>query len=175
MNSSVETVSPTRPSDQEALQRLYADAFPDEDLWPLVRELLDLPDAVLSLVQRIANRPISHVIFTHTQDDAAAALLGPLAVAPHCQRTGLGTQLVNAGLAQLHGQGVTTVYVLGDPDYYGRFGFLPEVNVQPPCPIPDHWASAWQSIRLGPTANEPAQAGALVLPPPWMQPHLWAE
>ena len=61
--------------------------------------------------------------------------------------------------------------VLGDPAYYGRFGFVPEESVTPPYPLPEEWADAWQSLR-----REPAtilEDGALSLPAAWMDPALW--
>lgn len=51
--------------------------------------------------------------------------LAPLGVAPPHQRRGLGTQLVKTGLAQLQQRGALGCIVLGDPRYYGRFGFRP--------------------------------------------------
>ena len=44
----------SRHSDAIGIEQLYVDAFPDEDLLPLVRELLDLRQSVISLVDRHA-------------------------------------------------------------------------------------------------------------------------
>jgi putative acetyltransferase len=41
-----------------------------------------------------------------------------------------------------------------------------------PYELPPEWATAWQSVILGP--NTRRAAGRLVLPQPWMQPALWA-
>jgi predicted N-acetyltransferase YhbS len=46
--------------------------------------------------------------------------LAPLAVLPEVQRSGVGSALVRHALAQL---GDACVVVLGDPAYYGKFGF----------------------------------------------------
>jgi len=115
------------------------------------------------------------VIFTRCGVDAdagSAALLGPLAVAPACQRRGIGSALVRAGLRRLEEKGVTRVCVLGDPAYYGRFGFRAESMIEPPFPLPDEWQSAWQSISLGET-EEPCR-GVLSVPAQWRNPALWA-
>jgi len=60
--------------------------------------------------------------------------LGPVAVAPACQRRGIGAQLIERALRELCALGASGCVVLGDPAYYGRFGFranpslvLPEV------------------------------------------------
>jgi putative acetyltransferase len=98
------------------------------------------------------------------------ALLGPLAVAPGWQRRGIGTALVRDGLRRLREIGATQVLVLGDPAYYGRFGFRPESGVIPPGPVPPQWREAWQSLALGDGA---VGRGRLDVPPPWRRPELW--
>ena len=163
------------PSDLDAIEALYPDAFPDEDLLPLVRELLRETPIVLSLVGIIARSLAGHAVFTTCGTTASTdkvALLGPLAVAPAWQRQGIGTAIVRAGLQQLESAGVTQVYVLGDPAYYGRLGFAPELGVAPPYPLPAEWRGAWQSISLGRAA--PPRRGKLSVPQPWLQPSLWA-
>ena len=49
--------------------------------------------------------------------------LGPVAVAPRDQGHGVGSALIRAGLAELAERGAAGCVVLGEPDYYGRFGF----------------------------------------------------
>ncbi len=164
--------------DWAALERLYPAAFPDEDLLPLLRALLEDPCGVLSLAAVSGNAVAGHVVFTPCGIDdgnggtVRAALLGPLAVAPDYQRRGVGGALVRAGLARLETDGFSQVFVLGDPAYYGRFGFVPRAPVATPCPIPEEWAAAWQVLALGDA--EPVPAGSLSVPLPWRRPELWA-
>lgn len=163
------------PSDLTSIETLYPDAFPDEDLLPLVGELLREAPVVLSLVGIVGTSLAGHVIFTTcgtTEGPDQVALLGPLAVAPAWQRQGVGTALVRAGLQRLEQAGVTQVYVLGDPAYYGRLGFVPEAGVAPPYPLPADWRGAWQSMSLGRAA--PPRRGKLSVPRPWREPRLWA-
>ena len=162
------------PADRASIEALYPDAFPDEDLLPLIRELLREEALVLSLVGTIGGSLAGHGIFTTCSVSGRpdkVALLGPLAVAPVRQRQGVGSAIVRAGLQRLGKAGVTRVYVLGDPAYYGRFGFAPDVDVSPPYPLPDEWREAWQSLRLG-DAVSPGQ-GQLSVPQPWRQAALW--
>ncbi|WP_432731222.1 GNAT family N-acetyltransferase [Variovorax sp. W6] len=49
--------------------------------------------------------------------------LGPVSVTPGHQGQGIGTQLVNKALTALRELGAAGCVVLGDPAYYGRFGF----------------------------------------------------
>ena len=163
------------PADWGAIESLYPEAFPDEDLLPLVRDLLPDTAVVMSLVGTIDAQIVGHAIFTRCSiegDGINAALLGPLVVAPARHRQGIGSAIVQAGFRQLEKAGVNRVFVLGDPAYYGRLGFLPDSLVEPPYPLPPEWDGAWQSQSLG----EPTMpcAGKLSVPPQWLQPALWA-
>jgi putative acetyltransferase len=51
--------------------------------------------------------------------------LAPLAVEPALQRSGLGSALARAGLAECAARGAGLVVVLGHRSYYPRFGFRP--------------------------------------------------
>ncbi|MGI9400047.1 MAG: GNAT family N-acetyltransferase [Rhizobiaceae bacterium] len=163
------------PEDLPSIETLYSDAFPDEDLLPLVKELLQERTDVLSLVAIKDNAPVGHIIMTYCsvpgyQDKLA--LLGPLAVSTNCQRQGIGSAITHRALGILGSFHVTNVYVLGDPAYYGRLGFSPQETVEPPYPLPKEWAGAWQVISLNETSSSPK--GKLSVPLPWRKPELWA-
>lgn len=49
--------------------------------------------------------------------------LGPVAVRPDRQRQGIGTELIETGIARLREIGSAGCIVVGDPAYYPRFGF----------------------------------------------------
>ena len=52
-----------------------------------------------------------------------ALLLGPLAVDCRQQKCGLGGALMGHALAEARARGYDAVLLVGDPSYYGRFGF----------------------------------------------------
>lgn len=54
-----------------------------------------------------------------------ALLLGPLAVDPALQGSGVGSSLVRYSLEKAKAAGYERVLLVGDADYYGRFGFVP--------------------------------------------------
>ena len=58
--------------------------------------------------------------------------LGPISVWPERQRQGIGSALMRAALAKLRRLGGRGCVLLGDPGYYGRFGF----TVQPGLTLP---------------------------------------
>jgi putative acetyltransferase len=165
----------TRPQDIPAIEALYPAAFPGEDLLPVVRQLLAGVPGLVSLGAFRGENLIGHVVFAPCATDADAAanlsMLGPLAVAPASQRKGVGTALIREGLERLKSDGVSQVFVLGDPAYYGRHGFATETGVAPPFPLPLEWRSAWQS--LSPDATARPACGTLTVPEPWRNPALW--
>ena len=58
--------------------------------------------------------------------DRKIAALGPVCARIDRQRAGIGSALIREGLARCAAQGCDAVVVLGDPGYYGRFGFTLE-------------------------------------------------
>ena len=170
------SIRESMPSDTEALEDLYPAAFPDEDLIPLLRDLLSEEDGVFSFVAVSGEMVVGHVAFTMCGIEGREekiGLLAPLAVSPRAQRQGIGTALVQEGLNRLKSEGATQVQVLGDPAYYGRFGFQPDSSLNPPYALPREWLTAWQSISL--QGAQPELDGTLSVPKLWRQPALWAE
>lgn len=151
------------PWDGPALEGLYRAAFPEEDLVALVLALLRVPE-VRTLV---AGHGEAHAALSPCRIVPAgemAWLLGPVAVAPARQGRGIGRRLMEAALGAVPGP----VLVLGDPAFYGRFGFAAEAGVAPPYPLPEAWAGAWQSVRAD------GLSGRLEVSGPWADPALWA-
>ncbi len=162
-------------NDSNAIESLYPLAFPDEDLIPLVRELLRNEQTAISLVACLNSAVVGHAIFSQChvpESNTPAALLGPLVVNVSNQKQGIGSAVVRHGLRQLEHAGVIQVFVLGDPAYYQRLGFQKEVIVKPPYVLPAAWDGAWQSQTLRET-DSPG-AGTLSVPEPWRRPALWA-
>lgn len=116
------------PADRDGIAAVIAAAFGRADEAGLVAALREGGDAMFELVAVEADEVVGHIMFSRLwadRDDLYAAL-APLAVAPDRQRTGLGSALVRAGLTSAPQFGAVGVLVLGDPAYYGRFGFSRE-------------------------------------------------
>jgi putative acetyltransferase len=161
--------------DAGAIEALYPEAFPEENLLPVVRDLLRDAAVTTSLVGAVDSRIVGHVIFTKCAvigSDVSAALLGPLAVASAWQKQGIGSAIVRAGLRRLEDMDVNLVFVLGDPAYYGRLGFRPESLVEPPFRLPAEWDGAWQSRNVSGVMTP--CSGELSVPRQWLEPALWA-
>ncbi|RKG32446.1 GNAT family N-acetyltransferase [Acinetobacter tianfuensis] len=65
--------------------------------------------------------------------------LGPISVLPELQGLGIGTQLMQAALARLKDIGANGCVLLGDPNYYARFGFEPSAQLILPDVPPEYF------------------------------------
>jgi len=119
---------PEQPSDIDAIQAVNQAAFPTEAEARLVDALRDSGRLIISLVAEETGKIVGHIGFSPVTlstapDNTSGIGLAPLAVLPDRQRRGIGSQLVKAGLEACKQAGFTYVIVLGDPGYYGQFGF----------------------------------------------------
>ena len=143
--------------DAEGIDRVLRRAFDGDNAADLVRVLRrdEGYDPALSIVAVTADeeaRVLAHVLYSpiaivQGTAPAPALALGPLGVHPTHQRQGLGTAVVNAGLDACRDAGHGIVLVLGDPAYYGRFGFVlaSKLDIRPPHA---NWAGAYQALGL---------------------------
>lgn len=80
----------------------------------------------ISLVAEEAGRIVGHVAISPvTISDGSPHWygLGPVSVVPDKQRRGIGSKLIEEGLARLRDLRAAGCVVLGEPEYYQRFGF----------------------------------------------------
>lgn len=66
-------------------------------------------------------------------EDHQWVALAPLAVDQSIRGQGLGSQLIYEGLDTLNEFGYAAVVVMGDPAYFGRYGFEPAARYQLQC------------------------------------------
>jgi putative acetyltransferase len=112
-----------RPGDHAAIRAVVTAAFGRAGEADLVDALRADGDSVLSLVAEEEAQIIGHVLFSRMAAPFRALALGPVAVLPDRQRFGVGGGLIRAGLEAAHYAGWQGVFVLGNPDFYRRFGF----------------------------------------------------
>lgn len=80
----------------------------------------------VSLVAEIDSRVVGHIAFSPvviTDGTTDWYGLGPVSVLPERQKQGIGKALINNGLSRLKASGGQGCALVGDPDYYHRFGF----------------------------------------------------
>jgi putative acetyltransferase len=148
-------VRPERASDVDAIRAVHDAAFGGAAEGRLVDALRRADKLVVSLVAESDGEVVGHIGFSPVTSAAAAKGFGlaPLAVRPDAQRRGIGGKLVLDGLAAIAHVGAEFVVVLGDPRYYGRFGFGPAA----PRGLSDEFrgGDAFQVIELRPGAIPP--------------------
>ncbi|MFT3898994.1 MAG: N-acetyltransferase [Gordonia sp. (in: high G+C Gram-positive bacteria)] len=121
------------PDDVDVIRRVVTRAFADEASAdePVEAVLVDRLRAdrgwksELSLVAVVDRQIAGHVVCTRGYVDGRPALgLAPLSVEPAMQGRGIGSALMHAVLGAADALGEPFVALLGNPDYYGRFGFV---------------------------------------------------
>lgn len=96
----------------------------------------------LSLVAQENKEIVGYALFTRVRVGESEALaLAPLAVLPAHRRKGVGKALVGAGHALARALGYDYSIVLGDPAYYGRFGYVraSDCGIRPPFDVPSEY------------------------------------
>jgi putative acetyltransferase len=119
-----------KPDDFSLIHQINAQAFGQPGEANLVDALRRNGKAILSLVADDNGRVIGHILFSPVVIDTGEKQfsgigLAPLAVSPERQNEGIGSLLVEQGLRQCREVGYPFVVVLGHPNYYPRFGFVP--------------------------------------------------
>jgi putative acetyltransferase len=119
-----------KSGDISSIRKVNQAAFETGTESDLVDALRDKNADVISMVAEKENRIVGHILFspvTLTAAGSEVTLLGlaPMAVLPEYQNQGIGSKLVEMGLDECRRKGYPAVVVLGHPDYYPRFGFVP--------------------------------------------------
>ncbi|MGA2836633.1 MAG: N-acetyltransferase [Acidimicrobiales bacterium] len=126
-------VRPTTEDDRAQVLRTVREAFSGEvgdgrEEVEIVGAIWSLgaPFAAGDLVAVAGGEIVGHVLASFGNlDGLAVPGIAPLAVRPDRQGQGIGTALMTELLRQLNQRRCPLVVVLGDPCYYGRFGFRP--------------------------------------------------
>jgi putative acetyltransferase len=150
------TVRREGPGDRIAVEAVHRAAFPDDGRYELavLRGLWDGPWFLprLSLVADSGGDAIGHLIATRAHVGEADALgVGPVGVTPARHGRGVGSALVNALVGAAQALDETVLVLLGDPRFYGRFGFVPaaELGIEAPDPA---WGAHFQAMALADSA-----------------------
>ena len=82
----------------------------------------------LSLIAEEADELVGCIAFSPVKINGEACNwfgLGPVAVTPDRQGMGIGSELIQSGIRHLRTDDARGCVVLGEPEYYNRFGFAP--------------------------------------------------
>ncbi len=161
-------IRPETIADFESIQRVNRQAFGQAAEAQLVDDLRAGGFVRVSMIAELDGQVVGHILFsqlTITSDvgSTLALSLAPLAVLPNFQRQGIGQSLVAQGLQECQRQGHPAVIVLGDPQYYRRFGFAPELAARLESPYAGEF---FMALELVPGALQHL-AGRVNYPPPF--------
>jgi putative acetyltransferase len=122
------------PADFDAITEVTIEAFKTLEVSCnteqfIIKALREADVLTVSLVAELEGRIRGHIAFSPiTISDSTIGWygLGPVSVWPDFQKQGIGKTLINQGLARLKDMGGRGCALVGDPNYYKRFGFRNE-------------------------------------------------
>ena len=122
-----------KKSDTDKVWEINIAVFETDAEAKLVNTLRHSCEPYISLVAEVDAKLVGHILFTPVElldDNSGLKLmgLGPMAITPEYQNKGIGSQLVKEGLEYCLRLGCDAVTVLGHPEYYPRFGFVPSAK-----------------------------------------------
>ena len=137
------TIRQEQERDIEAVRNLNRIAFDGPAEAQVVDKLREVCDDLISIVAVEDDEVVGHILFSSVTIENGNNVirgmgLAPLAVLPNRQKTGIGSALVERGLALLREKEYPFVIVLGHADFYPRFGFVPSSQY--------NLKSQWQGI-----------------------------
>ena len=155
-------VRPAEPADAAGIRAVHLAAFPTALEANLIEALEREGDAVVSLVAEGAGEVAGHVLLSRMRVEGGgrayrALGLGPVAVKPGHQGAGIGAALIEGALAIARATGEELVFLVGEPDYYCRFGFSAETAAAFASPFAGPY---FMALALQPGTELPAQGTA---------------
>jgi putative acetyltransferase len=142
------------------VETIHASAFGRDEEARLPHAIISAGHDVISVVAVDGDYFVAHALFTALEGADRALALGPVAVVPDRQGEGIGARLVRFGLDLARERGWRSVFVLGEPGFYGRLGFRAQLAKGAVVP----WAGPnFQALELVPGALD-GWSGVLVYP-----------
>ena len=160
---SMMSIRTATPRDRDAIRLVEEHAFGQKMEAGLVDALVSDGDAIVELVAEDDGQVVGHILFSRLfvskgGKDFPAVALAPLAVEPAFHGTGIGGALVREAHLRLRAAGEKLSVVLGDPAYYGRFGYAHQRAQKFES---DYQCEALQAVAWG----EAPESGKLVYAP----------
>ena len=167
--------------DSKDIRDIYLCAFPEgerQKVSTLAVSLLNEetnPDTI-SLVAEADSAVVGHIAFSPVTIDNSKTwsgyILAPLGIKPKYQKRRIGSKLTESGIERLSKMSVNVVFVYGDPQYYGKFGFSPDVASRYSPPYELQYPFGWQAISLDDDSFT-AESAKLSCAAPLSNPELW--
>ena len=137
------------PSDLDGIEAVTIAAFKNhpysnQKAHLIIAQLRAQGSLTVSLVAEAHGRVIGHVAFSEVSINGeypSVYGLGPVSVDPAYQHQGVGSQLIRRGLDEIRKMNAKGCVLLGEPEYYQRFGFTVNESVTLAGVPPEHFLS----------------------------------
>lgn len=129
-------IRPEKKEDYKGIHEVVKSAFYRENKpysfneWKLIDDVRNSKDFIeeLSLVATYQDKVVGHILFTpiniiSDSNIYESLALAPIAVAPQYQNKGIGHELIYKGIKKVKELGYGSIFVLGHPSFYTKFGF----------------------------------------------------
>lgn len=155
-----------QPNDIERISQIHYAAFKGhpmhkpgaEPVEHLIVEQLRASNALsLSLLVEMHQEAVGHIAFSPVTVGACTLgwfLLGPIGVVPELQGKGMGSVLIHEALFQMRNTGALGIVLVGDPEFYKRFGFKSMPNLS--------WSGVPNRFVLGLSFTEALPEGEII-------------
>ena len=115
-------------SDLEEVFNLIHSAFGNRAESDLVKQLISDGDVLINLLVESLDIIIGNVVVSKITMEPDIGLfcggVAPVSVVPDQQSSGVGSKLMTAVINESKKTGMDALFLLGDPNYYKRFGFI---------------------------------------------------
>lgn len=135
-------IRPVTPRDHPNIPGLIKAAIGCHDEALLVNELRQNGDIAVEYIATDRNELIGHIAFSRLISPPGCLALAPLSVHPDRQKTGIGATLIRIATEAVDAAGWIAAFVLGNPAYYGRFGYDVEQAQGFDTPYPAEFTAA---------------------------------
>ena len=154
-------VRPFEAEDAAEVRALLESSFETPLEADLAEALRADGDAEIEWVADSAEGVIGYIILSKMTAPVHALGLGPIATHTDYRKQGVAASLIESSLALATANGWTNVFLLGDPKFYGQFGFSSEkaAAFESAYPAP-YWQVSVLDEDEAPTSGKAIYAGA---------------
>lgn len=110
-------------ADKKSVHQLIIDAFGQDGEAKLVAELRRDDDDIIELVAVLKGVTVGHIMLSKMCSPIRSLGLAPVSVSPEYQGKGIGSALIVTAIARAKLSQWESIFVLGDLNYYSKFGF----------------------------------------------------
>ena len=114
--------------DLEEIFNLIHTSFANKAESDLVRQLILDKDLLINLIFESSDTILGNVVVSKVTMEPDIGLfcggVAPLSVLPEHQSYGIGSKLIKAAIKNSEKMEMDALFLLGDPNYYKRFGFI---------------------------------------------------